>query len=75
MGGSISSLFGGGQSPSIDVPSLSPTPLREELDPVSKSVREVEQRRIKAMRAMAGTLLTGKGPGQQVLNSLLGRSE
>lgn len=62
MGSVLSGLFGGGQSaPSIEVSDpITPPTSAVAADPISAAVRQVEQRRLKARRAMAGTLLTGK---------------
>lgn len=62
MGSVVSSLFGGAQSaPSIEVSDpITPPTSAVTADPISAAVRQVEQRRLKARRAMAGTLLTGK---------------
>lgn len=83
MGGIVSSLFGAGQQYEAPDPiEYDPMPTRTEAaDPEAESVRESERRKIKARRAMSGTLLTsplgvngssggssgGSGPG------LLGR--
>lgn len=83
MGGIVSSIFGMGQQYEAPDPiKYDPMPTRAEAaDPESESARESERRKIKARRAMSGTLLTsplgvngssggssgGSGPG------LLGR--
>lgn len=58
-GGSIfSSIFGGGQS-SPSVPEYKPVPVREnEAEAEAKTVRDEESRKIRARRAMGGTVLT-----------------
>lgn len=60
MGGIVSSLFGAGQNYETPDPvSYDPMPTRAEAaDPESESARESERRKIKARRAMSGTLLT-----------------
>lgn len=73
MGSVLNGLFGGSSSmPSIELedavlpPAQSPT-----IDPVSNAVRETEKRRLKARRAFAGTLLTGKSSEDKSSTSLL----
>ena len=54
----MGSLFGGGYK-APKVTESEPIPVREdEVEPVSKAVREAEQRKIRARRGMSGTLLT-----------------
>lgn len=60
MGGGIGGLFGlGGGMETPDYPEPEPVPVREaEVEPVSKAVREAEQRKNRARRGMSGTILT-----------------
>ena len=60
MGGIVSSIFGMGQQYEAPDPiKYAPMPTRAEAaDPESESARESERRKIKARRAMSGTLLT-----------------
>lgn len=81
MGGAISAIFGGGYD-EPDPVKYDPVPVREnEQEPVSASVRDAEQRKIRQRRAMSGTLLTsplgvsGSGSsGSSGGSGLLGRS-
>ncbi len=74
----MGSVFGGGGYESPDIPQQDPIPVREnEVEPVSKAVREAEQRKIRARRGMSGTLLTsplGTTGFQYSGGGLLGRS-
>ena len=76
LGGLISSLFGGGyDEPSV--PETTPLPQREEeAEPVSRAVRDAEQRKLRARRGMSGTLLTSPlgTTGGSSNNGLLGRT-
>ena len=59
MGGGGGFLGLGGSMSTPDYPESEPVPVREaEVDPVSKAVREAEQRKIRARRGMSGTILT-----------------
>ena len=72
MGGVFSGLFGG-QQPSIDVEEAEAAPAPSAtVEPVSSAIRETEKRRLKARRAMAGTLLSGGKNGGSLDGSLLG---
>lgn len=77
MGGVVESIFGGGYD-APDTPEYDPVPVREEAkEPESKAVREAERRKIKARRAMSGTLLTsplGTTGGGSGGSGLLGRT-
>ncbi len=82
MGGVVDSLFGGGYD-APDTPDYDPVPVREQAaEPASRAVREAERRKLKARRAMSGTLLTsplgttggGSGVGGSGGSGLLGRS-
>ena len=65
MGGIVSSIFGGGSAPSIDVADpIMPATYNETVEPVSKAVRDSEQKRLRARRAFSGTLLTGDDKGK-----------
>lgn len=56
----MGSLFGMGQQEAPDpvIPDYEPAPDRTTADVESSAVRSEEQRKIRARRAMAGTLLT-----------------
>lgn len=71
----MGSIFGGGGSyEAPEVPESTPVPtVEEEQEPVSKAVREEERRKIKARRAMSGTLLTSPLGTTGNRNSVLGR--
>lgn len=74
MGGVVSSIFGG-QSESIDVPEPTPVIIDDaEKEPVSKAVRDTEQRRARARRSGYGTILTSPlgVPGATAGRGLLG---
>lgn len=80
MGGVISSIFGGGQqsSPTVVVPEAEVMPTEQAQEPEAQAVRDEEQRKIRARRGMAGTVLTSPlgmtGGVGSLGNSLLGRS-
>lgn len=68
----MGSAFGGGYD-APDPVVQDPIPVREaETEPVSKSVRQAEQRKIRQRRGAAATLLTSPLGGGS--NNLLGRS-
>lgn len=71
----MGSIFGGGGSyEAPEVPESTPVPtVEEEQEPVSKSVREEERRKIRARRAMGGTLLTSPLGTTGSNSNLLGR--
>jgi len=76
MGSVVSGLFGGGYK-SPDPVQYDPVPVREaESEPESAAVRNAEQRKLKARRAMSGTLLTSKlgtsGTSNDMASGLLG---
>ena len=73
MGSVVNGLFGGSTSmPSIDVEdAITPPAQTPSIDPVSSAVREAEKKRLKARRAFAGTLLTGKEERNESGTSLL----
>ncbi len=55
----IGSLFGATSYDEPETPEYQPTPVVEESkDPVSKSVRDAEQRKLRQRRYMSGTVLT-----------------
>lgn len=77
-GGGFLGLGGSGMS-TPDYPEPEPVPVREnEAEPVSRAVREAEQRKIRARRGMGGTILTSPlgttGTGYSGSGGLLGRS-
>lgn len=73
MGGVVSSIFGGANQSS---PSIPETPVREnETEAEAKTVRDEEQRKIRARRGMAGTVLTSPlGTTQSQPSGILGRT-
>ena len=73
MGSVVNGLFGGSSSmPSIEVEdAVLPPTANATVDPVSSAVREMEKKRLKARRAFAGTLLTGKSSEDKSSTSLL----
>ncbi len=74
MGSVVSGLFGGSANmPSIDVEdAITPPAPEASIDPVSNAVRSIEQKRLKARRAFAGTLLSGGKQKGGIGGSLLG---
>ncbi len=70
----MGSIFGGSYE-APEVPATTPLPSTSETqEPVSKSVREEERRRLRARRSMSGTLLTSPlGTSSNTANGLLGR--
>ena len=69
MGSVVSSIFGG-TSGMPDIPVSDPIPAPEvsaTIDPVSQAVRKAEEKKLKARRAFAGTLLTGEKKEKQSL--------
>lgn len=79
MGGAISSLFGGGQStPDPVVYEAEAAPTEAEHEAEATTVRDEEQRKIKARRLMGGTVLTSPlgvtGSTSSTGAALLGRS-
>lgn len=79
MGSVISSLFGGGMS-MPKTPEVTPLPQREQTDPVAKSVRDEERRKLRARNGgVNATLLTSPlgvsgQSGQSSAPGLLGRA-
>lgn len=59
-GGNIfSSIFGGGQTSTPDVPEYTPTPVHEaEAEAEAKTARDTEARKLRARRGLSGTILT-----------------
>lgn len=68
----MGSLFGGGYE-APEVPETTPMPTADEVEPVSKYVRDEERRRIRQRRSMGGTLLTSPLGTTGASNGILGR--
>lgn len=57
MGGALGGLFGSHYS-APEIPKIEPAPVKDELEPVGKEVREAERRKIRARQGLGGTVLT-----------------
>lgn len=71
MGSVISTLFGGGMMPSMDVPQVTAAPNRDEIAPVDDAAREAERRKNRARAGgVRSTLLVNSlGGGQNTLGA------
>ena len=78
MGGFVENIFGGGGSaPSVITYEAEDAPREQEQEAESSAVRDEEQRRLKRLRQMGGTLLTSPlgstGTVSSTGTNLLGR--